>query len=41
MQKSTHFSIEIQTNCREMTTFLGLDKLLNLDQDFSTVETNF
>ncbi len=34
MQKSTYFSIEIETNGREMTTFLGLNKLLNLGVAF-------
>jgi hypothetical protein len=34
MQKSTYFLINIETNCQEMTKNLGLDKLLDLDQDF-------
>ena len=34
IQKSTHFSIEIETNCREMMKFSDLDKFLNLDWDF-------
>ncbi len=34
MQKSTYFSIEIETNCRGMTKFPGFDKLLDLDRDF-------
>jgi hypothetical protein len=32
--KSTHFSIEIETNCREMPKFSDLDEILNLDRDF-------
>jgi hypothetical protein len=48
IQKSTHFSIEIETNCREIMKFPGLDEFLDLDRDnlfenvdiFSTVETN-
>jgi hypothetical protein len=34
IQKSTHFSIEIETNCREMPKFSDLDEILNLDRDF-------
>ncbi len=34
IQKSTHFSIEIETNCWEMPKFSDLDKFLDLDWDF-------
>jgi hypothetical protein len=34
MQKSTYFSIEIETNCQEMTKFPGLNEFLDLDRDF-------
>jgi len=34
IQKSTHFSIEIETNCRETPKFSDLDEILNLDRDF-------
>jgi hypothetical protein len=34
IQKSTHFSIEIETNCQEMPKFSDLDEFLNLDRDF-------
>jgi hypothetical protein len=34
IQKSTYFSIEIETNCREMTKFPCLDKFLYLNRDF-------
>ncbi len=34
MQKSTNFSIEIGTICREMMKFPGIDKFLDLDRDF-------
>ncbi len=34
IQKSTHFSIEIKTNCREMPKFSDLDEFLDLDRDF-------
>ncbi len=39
IQKSMHFSIE--TNCRETPKFSDLDEFLDLDRDFSIVETNF
>jgi hypothetical protein len=34
IQKSMHFSIEIETNCQEMPKFSDLDKFLDLDRDF-------
>jgi hypothetical protein len=34
IQKSTHFSIEIETNCRETPKFSDLDEILYLDRDF-------
>ncbi len=34
MQKSTHFSIKIKTNCREKPKFSDLDKFLDLARDF-------
>ncbi len=34
IQKSMHFSIEIETNCREMPKFSDLDEFLDLDRDF-------
>ncbi len=33
-QKSMHFSIEIETNCRETPKFSDLDEFLDLDRDF-------
>ncbi len=32
--KSMHFSIEIETNCRETPKFSDLDEFLDLDRDF-------
>jgi hypothetical protein len=32
--KSMHFSIEIETNCRESPKFSDLDEFLDLDRDF-------
>jgi hypothetical protein len=34
IQKSTHFLIEIEANCREMPKFSDLDEFLDLDRDF-------
>ncbi len=34
IQKSTHFSIKIETNCREMPKFSDLGEFLDLDRDF-------
>ncbi len=34
IQKSTHFSIKIETNCWEMPKFSDLDEILDLDRDF-------
>ncbi len=34
IQKSMHFSIEIETNCRETPKFSDLDEFLDLDRDF-------
>ena len=34
IQKSTHFLIEIETNCQETPKFLDLDEILDLGQDF-------
>ncbi len=34
IQKSTHFSIKIETNCRETPKFSDLNKFLDLDWDF-------
>ncbi len=34
IQKSTHFLIEIETNCRETPKFSDLDEFLHLDRDF-------
>jgi hypothetical protein len=34
MQKSMHFSIKIETNCRETPKFSDLDEFLDLDRDF-------
>ena len=34
IQKSTHFSIEIETNCWETPKFSDLDEFLDLDWDF-------
>ena len=35
MQKSTHFSVEIETNCRETPKISDLDEFFDLDRDFS------
>ncbi len=34
IQKSTHFLIEIETNCQETLKFSDLDEILDLDRDF-------
>jgi hypothetical protein len=35
IQKSTHFSVEIETNCQETPKISDLDKFLDLNRDFS------